>query len=244
MSMPRVAEGPPADSPSSVDRTRVAIALFALMAAAGAAGLGARALIAPSSQAAPVDLDRMVPAKFGEWTLQPSSALLVNPQTQALIDQLYSQTLSRTYANAAGYRVMLSLAYGSDQRLGLQAHLPEVCYPAQGFTIREQSEGRIATSFGAIPVKRLHTEQGSRVEPVTYWLTMGEQVLQTRSRFEKRLIELRFGLTGNVPDGLLFRVSSIDARAGNAYEMQERFVRDLLGAVALPERVRLAGLRS
>lgn len=227
-----------------VSRTRIALGVCASMLAVSAASFATRAAIAPSrDQAPPVVLERVVPAQFGEWKLQPASPLVVNPQTQQLLDQLYSQTLSRTYANAAGYRVMLSLAYGSDQRQGLQAHLPEVCYPAQGFTLRGQAEGQIATTFGAIPVKRLQTELGSRVEPVTYWLTMGDQVLQTRSRFEKRLIELRLGLTGNVPDGLLFRVSSIDTRPDNAFEMQERFVRDLLGALGPPERVRLAGLR-
>lgn len=47
---------------------------------------------------------------------------VVNPQTQELLDKLYSQILTRTYVNAKGYRIMLSLAYGSDQRGALQAH--------------------------------------------------------------------------------------------------------------------------
>jgi EpsI family protein len=43
------------------------------------------------------------------------------------------------YVNASGYRIMLSLAYGSDQRGALQAHKPEVRYPAQGFTLHGRS---------------------------------------------------------------------------------------------------------
>ena len=49
---------------------------------------------------------------------------------------------------------------------------------------------------------------GERVEPVTYWLTVGSQVIQ--SNLDKRIALIRLGLTGQIPDGLLFRVSSID----------------------------------
>ena len=33
------------------------------------------------------------------------------------------------------------MAYGDDQRGGLQAHRPEVCYPAQGFKVTSQADG-------------------------------------------------------------------------------------------------------
>jgi hypothetical protein len=74
-------------------------------------------------------LESAVPKSFGEWKELPDQGTqVVNPQTKALLDKLYSQTLSRTYVNKDGYRIMLSLAYGDDQRGGLQAHRPEVCY--------------------------------------------------------------------------------------------------------------------
>jgi len=49
-------------------------------------------------------------------------------------------------------------------------------------------------------------------------------------------------LTGQVPDGLLFRVSSIDADAQRAWRRQGDFVRALLGACTPMARARLAGL--
>jgi len=52
------------------------------------------------------------------------------------LDKLYSQILNRVYVNATGYRIMLLLAYGSDQHGSLQADKPEVCYPAQGFALQ------------------------------------------------------------------------------------------------------------
>ena len=53
---------------------------------------------------------------------------------------------------------------------------------------------------------------------------------------------VRMSLTGQVPDGLLFRVSSIDADAQRAWRRQGDFVRALLGACTPVARARLAGL--
>ena len=115
-----------------------------------------------------VSLGTIVPVAFGDWREAQEGAQVVNPQTQRLLDSLYSQILTRTYVNKQGYRIMLSLAYGDDQRGGLQAHRPEVCYPAQGFKLHMQREGSLQTAFGTIDVRRLTTSLGSRNEPITY----------------------------------------------------------------------------
>lgn len=156
------------------------------------------------------------------------------------MSKVYDEVLTRTYANKDGYRIMLSLAYGSDQRGGLQAHRQEVCYTAQGFKVGAVTDEDLSTPFGAIPVRKITASQGARNEPVIYWLTIADHVY--RNQFEKRLIEIRFILTGQIPDGLLFRVSSIDGDAKRAFEMQEQFVADMLAAVPAPTRRRLSGL--
>jgi EpsI family protein len=135
---------------------------------------------------------------------------------------------------------MLSLAYGDDQRGGLQAHRPEVCYPAQGFKVGRIDDGGLATTFGTIEVRRMTTTLGQRDEPVTYWLTVGDQVI--KNTFDKRMAEIRLGLTGQIPDGLLFRVSSIDRDSARAFTMQQQFAADMLGAVPLEVRRQLSGL--
>ncbi len=187
----------------------VAVTLAALMCVTSLGGIAAR----PSSKAADrgngISLETMVPKTFGEWTELPDrGATIVNPETKATLDAIYSQVLSRTYVNKDGYRIMLSMAYGDDQRGGLQAHRPEVCYPAQGFQVSSLVDGTLPTPYGAIDVRRLDTSLRSRREPVTYWLTVGDQVI--RNKFDKRIAEIRLGLTGQIPDGLLFRISSID----------------------------------
>lgn len=138
--------------------------------------------------------------------------------------------------------MMLSLAYGTDQRerSSLRAHKPEVCYPAQGFVVKKDESGLLTTQFGSIPVRRLFATLGPRQEPLTYWFTVGDTAV--RGGMQKRLVDLRYGLTGRLPDGLLFRVSSIDREMSRAYQLQDLFVNQLLQAVAPAERKRLSGL--
>ena len=97
-----------------------------------------------------IQLEPTVPQSFGDWTELPDQpAQVVNPQTKELLDTLYSQILTRTYVNKDGYRIMLSMAYGDDQRGGLQAHRPEVCYPAQGFKVASRPGRRPADAPSA-----------------------------------------------------------------------------------------------
>ncbi|MEI6299836.1 MAG: exosortase-associated protein EpsI, B-type [Betaproteobacteria bacterium] len=220
-------------------RTAVLIAVMMCVASVGAV------LARPGTKAADtgpaIVLEKMVPLQFGEWREMPQGfAQVINPQTKELLDKLYSQILTRTYVNAAGDRIMLSLAYGSDQRGDLQAHKPEVCYPAQGFTLHANEPGNISTAFGAIPVRRLSTSMGPRKEPVTYWFTVGDRVVE--GTIYKRLVEMRYGLTGQIPDGLLFRVSSIDPDPARAYLVHEKFVNQMLEAITAEDRQRLSGL--
>ena len=218
-----------------------AIALAALMCGASIAGYAARPGAKAADKGNEISLDTMVPKNFGDWTELPDQgAQVVNPQTKELLDKLYSQILTRTYVDKHGYRVMLSMAYGDDQRGGLQAHRPEVCYPAQGFKLGAVQDGALPTAFGSIEVRRLTTSIGRRNEPVTYWLTVGDQVI--KSTFDKRIAEIRLGLTGQIPDGLLFRVSSIDADDAHGFAMQQKFAADMMAAVPPKARKQLSGL--
>ena len=217
-----------------------AVVLAALMCSASVASIGIRSQ-APSVGLG-INLETDVPEQFGDWVaLSGRPAVVTNPQTEALLKSIYSQILTRIYVHKDGSRIMLSLAYGDDQRGGLQAHRPEVCYPAQGFTVTSKTDGPLKTEHGAIEVRRLTTVLKSRREPVTYWLTVGDQVI--RNNFEKRIAEIRSAFTGQIPDGLLFRVSSIDDDPARAFAMQQRFVADMMSAIREPEtRRKLSGL--
>ena len=189
-----------------------------------------------------LDLEASIPERFGDWTLDKRAVGgVVNPQQTELLNQLYSQILTRTYYNAQGYRIMLSIAYGEDQRDGNQLHYPEVCYPAQGFQVTSNRKGTLDTDLGGIPVKRLETNLSqNRFEPITYWTTIGSQVLTGGAT--KKLAEMRYGLKGEIPDGLLFRVSSIDRNPEAAFAVQQQFVNQLVTAIPAEVRPRIAGL--
>ena len=209
------------------------------MCAASVAGYAAKPTSKVTSPS--FKLESIVPTQFGEWTyVKDQTVQVVNPQTQELLDSLYSQLLNRTYVNKDGYRIMLSLAYGDDQRGGLQAHRPEVCYPAQGFKLGSVQDGPLPTAYGNIDARRLTTNIGARNEPVTYWLTTGDQVI--KSTLEKRIAQIRLGLTGQIPDGLLFRVSSIDNDNARGFAMQQKFAADMMAAVPAATRKQLSGL--
>jgi len=189
---------------------------------------------------APFQLDTMIPQRFGAWQLDPGVVPLTpDPEQQGMLKKLYDQTLSRTYIDGAGQRVMLSIAYGGDQSKALQLHLPEVCYVAQGFQLVRDGGGILATNYGALPVKRLVARQQQRNEPITYWITIGDKA--TRSGIEQKLRRLAYGLSGEIPDGMLVRVSSIASDEAGAYALQDRFVAALLAALDAPSRARLIG---
>jgi len=217
--------------------TTIAFILVALMCGATTAGVTGQ----PDTKLPPIHLEEVVPDEFGVWRQVELAGLVVNPQVPDLVGKIYDEVLDRTYVNREGDRIMLSLAYGSDQRGERQLHLPEICYPAQGFKIETLSDGTLATSFGAISVRRF-TTSGTRQEPVTYWRAMAGHVV--RNDLDKRMVQLRLFPSGQIPDGLLFRISSIDRDPAHAFNVQQQFVADMMAAVPPEARRRLSGLMS
>ena len=220
-------------------RTRQWI-LLALMLLSATLGAALKPTLYLSEALPPVVLQQLVPKAFGEWQEMPiAMTQIINPQQQETLERIYSETLSRTYVNAQGYRVMLSIAYGKNQNKALELHSPEVCYPAQGFTLVSSQPARLRIMDKSLPVRQLETHQGQRFEPVTFWSVIGTQV--PSSTLQKRLIEFRYAITGRIPDGFLVRMSSIDKDTSNAYAMQGQFADALVQALGPETRTRLAG---
>lgn len=194
-----------------------------------------------SDMHARMTLETVFPKQFGAWRLDDRMPVqLVSPDQQAVLNKIYNQTLSRTYVNATGDRVMLSVAYGGDQSDGTRAHRPEVCYPAQGFQLVREHEARISLSGQPLAVRQLVARQGGRVEPISYWVVVGERV--ALSGTQQKLAQLRYSVRGIIPDGMLVRVSTIDPDAARAWALQSGFVNDMAAAVAPDWRARLFGM--
>lgn len=189
-----------------------------------------------------LDLEIAFPKRFGDWSLDDRMPVqLISPDQQAILDQIYNQTLSRTYVNTHGERVMLSVAYGGDQSDATRAHRPEVCYPAQGFQIRRDRTVELLVNTRQITARQLVAVQGGRVEPITYWIIVGNQV--AASGTDQKLRQLAYSTRGVIPDGMLVRVSNISPDADASYSLHQRFAAQLAESLHPSQRERIFGAR-
>ena len=225
---------------SPVTMLRVGV-LVALMAVAAVAGETLQPTNRMSETKTPIVLEKQVPEAFGEWRLDTSiRPVLPDPGLQAMLDTLYSQTLARTYINPQGQRVMLSIAYGSDQSNEATAvHRPEFCYSAQGFRVKLVDREVIDIGGTKVPVARVLAQLGQRNEPITYWVTLDEAA--TLPGLGRKLQQIKYGLQGQIPDGMLVRVSSISPSLDDSFSVQQRFLEQMHAAVPAEVRKRYFG---
>lgn len=189
-----------------------------------------------------LDLEIAFPKSFNGWRVDDRMPVqLVSPDQKAVLDQIYSQTLSRTYLNGQGDRIMLSVAYGGDQSDATRAHRPEVCYPAQGFQIRNDRTAQVSVGDRVIKARQLVAVQGARVEPITYWVTVGNQI--AASGTDQKLRQLAYSTRGVIPDGMLVRISNISPDAEASYGLHQRFAQQLAGSLRAQESDRILGAR-
>jgi EpsI family protein len=187
-------------------------------------------------------LEQAVPTQFGEWQIDNSVVPLPpSPDQQAVLNEIYDQILSRTYINPRGERMMLSITYGSRQNQQMRAHRQEVCYSAQGFKVTGVAHQIIQVAGGPVSATRMLATQGPRIEPVTYWFTMGDQVVLTY--FEREWAQFKYTLSGYIPDGYLVRISSLSAEGDAAFPRHLAFADALVSSLEPELRQRLTGHR-
>ena len=182
----------------------------------------------------------IVPTTFSTWSSQSGEGV-VTPQTEGkLAARLYSEIVSRVYMDAKnGEEVMMLIAYGDTQSDLLQLHRPEACYPAVGFHVAMSRDAGIPLQGNAaIPARRVIAEKADRVEHIVYWTRVGEFLPTTGNG--QRKAQLRSAMQGVVPDGALFRFSSL--RSGpTAFNVLDNFIAGLVLAVAPVNRPPAAG---
>ena len=214
--------------------------IFALMACAALGSIALTPTRLLSDAAPKVDIDSSIPKTFGDWRIDEKMVPIdPSPAQKATIEQIYDQTVNRTYVNSKGERVMLSVAYGASQTREMRAHRQEVCYAAQGFQISNLNHEIIGIAGARIPVTRMVAVHQYRTEPVTYWFTMGDGIV--RSYLDRQVAQLKYAFSGLIPDGYLFRVSSIETNPAIAYNRQIEFANELLQATAPELRQKLLG---
>lgn len=193
-----------------------------------------------SAAARRAPLESIIPLQFGEWRVESRAPAPLIPTADLGEKKEYTELLVRTYRSTQGEQVMLSIAYNGEQRGDLKAHRPEFCYRGQGFDINTVQDGVLATRFGTFTVRRLLARSWRREEPITYWMTIGDEV--KLPGIGRHMAMFAHGLSGEIADGMLVRVSSLDPDAARAWRLHERFVAALLEGLPARDRARLAGL--
>lgn len=217
-----------------------AILIFVAMIAAPTLAHVMRPTVRIADQGPKIDLGAMIPKQFGDWHVLANEAQgIVSADVREKLDILYSETLGRTYEGPGGAVVMLSLAYGRDQSRALQVHKPEVCYAAQGFEILYSAKTTISLGSTAVPVMHIVARRDQRIEMITYWIRSGDYVV--RGWFEQNKARILASLNGQVPDGLLVRVSTIADGREEAFRIHAQYLSDMLAAVAPANRHVLLG---
>jgi EpsI family protein len=219
---------------------RRASVIFIILATASFAAQILQPVQQVSLEGSRLDLNELLPDHFLEWSIEKDHLTFARAQVQSnKSEKLYSQTVGATYINQRGERIMLSIAYGANQLADrLHAHRPEYCYRAQGFVVSGEADENL-TVFGALPVRRLYASLNNRKEPITYWMTIGDQAVLPG--WSRKLAQIQHGLRGSIPDGLLIRISSIESNARIGYATHDSFINDWLNSLPPDRRQQLTG---
>jgi EpsI family protein len=210
--------------------TNILLACVAMLAAmALAVAMEPRNLMARTHDV--FNIDQHLPTHFGDWKAVEGLNVVAPPAADSLEATLYNQEASRGFVDPDGHVVMLMVAYGESQSDRLQLHHPEVCYTAQGFRVSRTSASTLEYSPAVRPLNltRLVAQREERVEPISYWMRIGYD--NANGNLARQALKLGYGLRGWVPDGVLFRVSTIGVPPELSFKIQDKFIHDLLNAV-------------
>jgi len=183
------------------------------------------------------DFERSIPRTFGDWSeiQQSTPQVSVVSDERSLVEQLYDDTLMRTYVDKEGHQIMVALAYAKEQRQDVKIHQPDICYPAQGYQMQKTETVSFDTLRSTHPVigkRQLYYGQ-NHLEAVSYWIRVGDRTMT--SGLQMRLKIIADGLFSNrLDDGILVRVSSAiqdESKATQAYQLQEKFLTEFVESV-------------
>lgn len=191
-------------------------------------GLAAAAAISslnmPRALAAPIPKERfrkMIPEAAGRWRSRTSSEL-VTAAPDPFSDKLYQNLETRIYEGDGLPTMMVLLAYNNIQQNDVQVHRPEVCYPAAGFPIVSSKAVSLDFDGRRIAARKLIADRGGPKEEILYWVRVGRDFPVGWA--EQRISMALANVGGVSPDGLLFRVSTIEGASGYSPDALEEFL--------------------
>jgi EpsI family protein len=179
-------------------------------------------------------LETLLPSLFADWYVDDRSALIASSPD--------NQTLAHTYDNNSGDKVMLSLVYGGDQLDGMRAYLPERCYLAQDFKVSSNTREIVTLTGCEVVTSQLMSQRDARMEPITYWFLVGDQV--TVSRTKQKLAQFRLGFKDIILNGMLVGLSDINSGINRNHKLQQVSLSEMTLAIPEGDRNRVLGATS
>jgi EpsI family protein len=177
-------------------------------------------------------LDHLVPKTIGQWKFVAASGLVVPPNDQ-LSRALYSNLLTRVYADGQNPPVMLLVAQSGSQTGVLQIHRPETCYTAGGYHISVVTPQPIQVGSTMVPANQMDASVDGVTEHVIYWTRVGNRM--PASWKQQRLAVAEQNLQGVIPDAILVRVSTVRDDAEGARATLQAFVSAMIDSLP-PDR--------
>ena len=174
-------------------------------------------------------LEKVLPDKVGSWTFVSSSGLVVPPEDQ-LSRALYSQLLTRVYADPSGKQIMLLIAQSGSQTGILQIHRPEFCYTAGGYHLSPSSPHSVSLPGSHVPALSISATREGLTEQIVYWTRVGDHL--PLSWTQQRLAIAMDNLRGIIPDAVMVRVSQYDSDKDQALQSIDAFIRALMGSLS------------
>jgi EpsI family protein len=170
-----------------------------------------------------------VPYALGEWA-----------GTDGRFDPVYGtdpadSSLLRIYTAAGRAPVIAYVGFFGNLAAITEVHTPELCYPAQGWTILSSSQTMAETFHGEpIAARTIVVEKGSDRRLVTWWYNAGGRPFENRVRYVYAMLALST-FTGRT-DGSMVRLETPVDASGAADTTTDAFRRSLLPVLekALP----------
>lgn len=207
-----------------------------LLIGAGLAAAGTLSYLrSPEALAKPISaaaFQAQIPSRVGVWTSRKSAELVLPALDEG--DQLYENLETRIYEGPGVPSMMVLVAFSSTQQNNIQVHRPEVCYPASGFPVLWSKPTDIAYGKQMIGGRELLADRNGLRERILYWVRVGDEFPRTWA--EQRISMAVANLKGSVPDGVLFRVSTLEEPDSDLSPAIRTFIQAFLEAIAQPFR--------
>ncbi len=214
----------PEKSPATPGLSRRNMLLGVVLGGASAIAFARRPAIA-NPKVSEKQFEAWVPKRFGAWDTVSESGVVL-PPPDALSDRLYDNLVTRVFVAPDLPPVMLLLAYNNAQDGVLQVHRPEFCYPVGGFQLSPTRDIVIEAGGRSVPANFFTASAPNRLEQVAYFTRLGSAYPRRWS--EQRLAVMRANLAGDIPDGMMMRVSALGLDPREAQGLLTGFAREFI----------------